>query len=324
MAQTLSRPTIAVRVDNDLFGGRAQDQGYSNGLMVTAMSPNLADYKNDPCLPRIGQLLNRHLDWLQPEGFEQLNMVVSVGQALYTPTDKEPSELIVHDRPYAAVLLASIGYNARRGSDLRSTHLRLGIVGPSARGYEVQDAWHKLIGVDRFNGWDNQLRDEPVVQLVHERMRRYTLPAVLSGASLQQDLIIHGGGALGNFATYANAGAEWRIGWRLPDDFGSTPLRPAGENTAPARQRSPNRGWAGHAFVTFDARVVAHDITLDGNTFRNSHSVDRRLAVADMGYGVAVTRGAWKLAFARYHRTREFNGQSERPVFGSFTISKAF
>jgi len=26
---------------------------------------------------------------------------------------------------------------------------------------------------------------------------------------------------------------------------------------------------------------------------------------------------------ARYHRTREFDGQAEKPVFGSFTISRA-
>ncbi|MQU09649.1 DUF2219 family protein, partial [Pseudomonas helleri] len=119
----MAPPTITVRVDNDLFGGRDQDQGYSNGMMVTAMSPNLIDYKDDPCLPRIAQRLNRYLDWLQPEGFEQLNMVVSFGQLLFTPDDKEPTHLIEHDRPYAAALLASIGYNARRGNDLRTTHL---------------------------------------------------------------------------------------------------------------------------------------------------------------------------------------------------------
>ena len=32
----------------------------------------------------------------------------------------------------------------------------------------------------------------------------------------------------------------------------------------------------------------------------------------------------WKFAFARYYRTREFDGQRSRPSFGSFTISRAF
>lgn len=315
------RPTVNVRIDNDLFGGKDQDQGYSNGILITAVSPNLLDYEDDPCLPRIARHLSRHLDWLSLGRFDQLNMVAGIGQALYTPDDKVPTDLIADDRPYAAALLVTVGYNARRGDRLRTSHLRLGMVGPSARGEEVQDGWHDLVGVDKFNGWDHQLRDEPVFQLVHERMRRYDLASQGIGNGLDQDVITHWGGALGNFGTHANIGAEWRIGWRLPDDFGSTPLRPAGENTAPPTHGSSDRGWAGHAFLTMDARWVLHDITLDGNTWKDSHSVDKRPFVADAGIGVAITRGRWKFALVRYLRTREFEGQKERPVYGSFTIS---
>ncbi len=61
---------------------------------------------------------------------------------------------------------------------------------------------------------------------------------------------------------------------------------------------------------------MIRDITLDGNTFRNSHSVDKRHVVAYGGYGVAVMYGRWKFAAARYHSTRV-----QRPapiaVFGS-------
>ncbi|HOI53191.1 MAG TPA: DUF2219 family protein, partial [Azonexus sp.] len=80
--------SLALRVDNDLFGGRGQDQGYSNGLQLTAVSPNIADYAGDPCLSAPARALNRYLDWLQPGAYEQRNMVVAVQQALYTPADK--------------------------------------------------------------------------------------------------------------------------------------------------------------------------------------------------------------------------------------------
>jgi hypothetical protein len=101
-------------------------------------------------------------------------------------------------------------------------------------------------------------------------------------------------------------------------------LRPAGENTAPTRSRSTVGPFGMHFFMTFDARWVLYDITLDGNTFRDSHSVDKKPLVADAGYGLALTKGRWKFALARYHRSREFEGQVEAPVFGSFTISRAF
>ena len=312
-------PAVNFRVDNDLFGG--QDQGYTNGAQLTFVSPNLKDYTDDPCLPWLARWANRRLERLQPGRFDQQNMVFSIAQKIYTPTDYTRRDLIRDDRPYAAVLLASFGYNARNDSQLTTTQLQLGVVGPAALGRQVQNAVHRITDSERFLGWDNQLHNEPVVRLVHERMRRWPRDADANANGWGWDAITHWGGALGNLSTHANAGGEVRFGWRLPDDFGSTPLRPAGENTAPpVRGRHP--GWSAHLFLTSDARWVLRDITLDGNTFRSSHSVDRKPLVGEVGYGVAVMRGRWKFALARYHGAREFEGQKERPVYGSFTISR--
>jgi lipid A 3-O-deacylase len=319
-----TRSAITLRVDNDMFGASGQDQGYTNGLQITATSPNLENYKNDPCLPAVAHAINSYLEWLQPAGFEQSNMVFSLGQSLFTPTNRYTRNLIQDDRPYAGVLLASIGYNARTGNYLRSSHLRFGVVGPAAMGFQVQNAWHKLIGIDRFQGWDNQLHNEPVFQLVHERMYRTGQDHDWETRTWGQDTILHWGGAVGNLASHLNVGAEWRFGWRLPDDFGSTPLRPAGENTAPPKSFRAQHEWRGHFFTTFDARVVGNNITLDGNTFKDSHSVKKRRFVADVGYGFVITKGLWKFAIARYHRTREFDTQKDLPVFGSMTVSKQF
>lgn len=312
-------PAINFRVDNDLLGGHKQDQGYTNGAMFTLVSPNLHDFTGDPCLPRLARWTNRHLERLHPGEFEQQNMIFSFGQGLYTPTDNTRRDLIEDDRPYAAVLMVNFGYNARNDNRLRTTQLALGMIGPSAQGKQVQDAVHSVLGDEKFMGWNNQLHDEPVFKLLHERMQRW--PAEGNASGWGWDAISHWGGAIGNLATYANAGGEVRFGWKLPDDFGSSPMRPAGENTAPTR-RGRSEGWSSHVFITSDARWVLRDITLDGNTFRNSHSVDKRALVGDIGYGVAVMRGKWKFALARYHRTREFDGQKETPVFGSFTVSR--
>lgn len=310
-------PTVNFRIDNDLFG--KQDQGYSNGVQLTLVSPNLVDYTNDPCLPRLARWINRRLNALTPEGFDQQNMVFTVGQAIFTPTDFTRSDLIVDDRPYAAALLVGFGYNARNGDHLRTTQLQVGIVGPSALGEQVQNEVHHILGDAPFEGWDNQLHDEPVFRIVHERMRRFSPDNGVWG----WDAITHYGGSLGNLATYANVGAEVRFGRHLPDDFGSTPLRPAGENTAPTHSRAVGGPLGIHMFLTVDGRWVLHDITLDGNTFRDSHSVDKKALVGEAGVGLALTKGRWKFALARYYRSREFEGQVEAPVFGSFTISRA-
>lgn len=313
-------PIVNLRVDNDVLGG--QDQGYSNGVQLTLVSPNLRDYTNDPCIPRLARWVNTHLGALQSKTFEQQNMIATFAQGIYTPTDFSRSDLIEDDRPYVAALLVGLGYNAREGDQLRTTQLQFGLVGPAALGKQAQDAVHQFTGSEKFRGWGNQLENEPVFRLIHERMRRFSSSNGAHGWGW--DTIAHYGGSFGNLATYLNAGAEFRFGANLPDDFGSTPLRPAGENTAPTREPQSQYVPGAHLFVTLDTRWVFHDITLDGNTFRDSHSVDKRHAVANIGYGVAFMRHRWKFALARYHGTREFDGQRETPVFGSFTISRAF
>lgn len=316
-----STGTVNLRVDNDLFGGVGQDQGYSNGFLLSWVSPNLVDLVDDPCLPRVVRSLNRYLALLQPDGFDEQNMTIGLGQVMYTPTDWMRSDLITNDRPFAGAVLLSMGYNARVGEVLRTSQLRVGMVGPAALARQTQNGWHRLIGVDPFNGWGHQLRNEPVIQLLHER--RYRVWREQTRGGWGWDFTPHWGGSLGNFATYANAGGELRLGLRLPDDFGTAPLRPAGENMSPVRVANGG-AWHGHLFVALDARWVLRDITLDGNTFTHSHSVDKRPVVVDLGYGLAMHQGKWRLALARYHRTREFRGQQHVPVYGTVTVGRAF
>ncbi|WP_347269049.1 lipid A-modifier LpxR family protein [Paracoccus sp. (in: a-proteobacteria)] len=50
----------------------------------------------------------------------------------------------------------------------------------------------------------------------------------------------------------------------------------------------------------------------------------KRPFVADVTYGVAMVHGRWRIALARYHRSREFHGQKEVPVYGTLTIGRRF
>src|SRR5699024_2209532 len=144
-ANTPSLPTsgtINLRLDNDALGGAGQDQGYTNGFLISWISPNLANRSDDPCLPRLVQHLNRYLAWLQPRGFDEHNVTMGIGQMMYTPSDPHPRELVANDRPYAGALMASIGYNARSGNRLRTSQLRVGVMGPASRAGKTQKAVH--------------------------------------------------------------------------------------------------------------------------------------------------------------------------------------
>jgi hypothetical protein len=136
------------------------------------------------------------------------------------------------------------------------------------------------------------------------------------------DVIAHGGASLGNLVTAANFGVEMRFGSWVPDNFGSAPLLPVAENAAPSLTRVRSNQPLVHAFLAMDVRYVAFDITLDGNTWRDSASVDRRDVAANLGVGIAAHWRGWKIAVAHYVQTKEFDNQQRDARLGSLTIRR--
>ena len=79
-----------------------------------------------------------------------------------------------------------------------------------------------------------------------------------------------------------------RIGDDLPNNYGPPRIRPS----LPGSDFFVNRdklGW--YLFAGFECRLVGRNIFLDGNTFSDSHSMDKRYLVGDFQTGVALTYG---------------------------------
>ena len=313
--------------ENDLFGNT--DRNYTNGVRASLVSPDLSDFHDEAgnSYPLIDRL-NRFLSPLHPDAprgeMPLLNLVASVGQLMFTPADRSRTTVDPDDRPYAGWLYIGLGYHARTNRKLNSVEFNLGVVGPAALARQTQNFFHELNGVEKFRGWDNQLRNEPGLRLVFEQKQRlfdYTLPV---GTNLKLDFISHWGASLGNIATYANIGGEWRIGYNLPEDFGTSTLKPGGDNSTPGRGDINTRPFQIQAFLAVDARAVLHSIFLDGNTFSNSHSVDKERYVADVAAGMAVVRGRWRLSYAHVYRTREFRTQEQSQKYGALSLSYSY
>ncbi len=315
--------TLNVYFENDLFG--ETDQNYTNGVRMSWVSPDTNSPRNVPLLPKWLDELNPQLHFFNhPDLPIEHNIVFSLGQLMYTPTSTERYDLVVDQRPYAGYLYGGIAYHTRSSDQLDIIELNIGIVGPDALGHETQDFIHDLRGFEKYNGWDNQLRNELGLQVIYEHKQKFRKRKI--AGSLAHDFIAHGGISLGNVATYLNFGGEYRIGWQLPDDFGTSAVRTGGDNSTPGqndyRRRTPNRLFHGlHAFFSMDARLVARDIFLDGNTFRDSHSVDKESAVADFSLGFSFLTGRWKVSFAHVFRTREFKQQPHHHKYGSLSLS---
>lgn len=317
--------SVTLYSENDkYFAGT--DQHYTNGFKLSFLTTDLRSFTSEP-VPKPVRVVARALGRVsQPDAAYKLGL--SLGQNIYTPINTTTTEFQPHDRPYAAWLYLGAAYQnyhpARpsAGGGTIPPHLDVfeitaGLVGPSALGRQVQNGFHDVIDVPHAEGWHHQLRNEPGLNLVFERKYRLSTPGARDGFGA--DVIPHGGFSLGNVFTYANVGCEVRAGWRLPADFGTNLIRPSGDSNSDVRPR-----WSAFVFGAIDARAVARDLTLDGNTFIDSPSVDKEHFVADLQAGVAIGIRRFQLTYSQAVRTREFEGQVKRSVFGSVSATLYF
>jgi hypothetical protein len=333
-AQQGPRWAAGVHFENDLFADT--DQQYTNGIKLTLVSPDLTSaFRDRSELPDWARKVIPWIPFIREKGAER-NLAFSIGQNIYTPQDTETSAPVLDDRPYAGWLYFATTFQTRDRQRQDTVDVQFGLIGPYSFAEQSQELVHRLRGIAVPKGWNNQLRTEPGIVLAYERVLRVMATGEPHG--LGTDLLPRFGGAVGNIATYANVGVQWRVGWNLPPDFGYSIIRPgdvtqvnalrdsvagnAGDAGTPPQARP--RGFSFYLFAGADGRLVARDIFLDGNTFRDSQSVDSKPFVADLMAGATLGYGDFKLSIANVLRTREFNGQPGDHRFGSLTISYAF
>jgi lipid A 3-O-deacylase len=315
--------TFSVYFENDLFADT--DQQYTNGVKLSWVSPEVSQYGSVDELPIWTRKFVEHMPFVHRTGpTQQRNVVLSVGQSIYTPQDISHGELIVNDRPYAGWLYVGAAFQNRNPRHMDDLELQIGVVGPLSLAEQAQTLVHEVRGLKRPRGWNNQLRTEPAFAVIYHRTRRFA-PAPL-WRHFGYDVIGYVGGALGTVYTYADVGMVLRVGWRLPGDFGSSVIRPGSDTSAPIEPGQParNRRFGVQLFASAEGRMVGRNLFLDGNTFGPSHSVDKKTYVADFSAGVSFVLGRSKLSFTKVLRTREFVGQPRTHRFGSIGLSVSF
>jgi hypothetical protein len=203
--------------------------------------------------------------------------------------------------------------------------MALGVVGPSSMAEQSQKTVHKIIDAKDPNGWDNQLRDEFGLLLTLEDTHRVLRKRP---GGLDCDFIFHFGGAAGNVAVYGATGFIMRLGVHIPHDYGISLIRPGRAATVPAARTEAGRYKNGKlglfGFAGAEGRGIVHNIFLDGNTFKDSHSVDKKPFVADLKLGMSLIWKNFQFTYTHVYRTREFEGQDDPQIFGSLTLSTHF
>ena len=293
---------FSVRWENDAFGGT--DANYTNGMSLALTRPG-------------GGILGGVWD-LFGDTVGRRYATYELGQLQFTPTDLDRTDPDPNDRPYVGFLYLGLTTYLQRPESLHGVKLFVGVVGPVSMSEAAQETAHHVLGDKKPLGWAYQLKNEPIVNLLYEYRHKFTLTP--RDTLISVDLIPMGGAMLGNFLIQAQVDAQLRIGYHLPGDFGTTSLRGIGYLPFPQDDVTTS-SWGIYAFAGYGANLVARNITLDGNSFAHSRSVDRRLFLPAAEFGGSFWTTSFQTTFSYIMWGKEFYGQPEREDFASILFT---
>lgn len=292
-------------VENDLFGQK--DRNYTSGVKLAFLTPKGAEPE-----------WARRLADLTPPFANDLDVrfEYELGQSLFTPEDLTRASPDPQDRPYAALLYGSLGLIA--DADERTfdaLQVLVGVVGPAAQGGETQRFIHHGLGAVIPQGWDTQIPDRVVASIRYQRAMRLIQS---DDEGVEYDLGPTFGFSLGNLQTAASAGATFRIGARLPRDFGPSRIAPSLPGSG---YFVPRAQWGWYVFGGVETRYVEYDVTIDERG-ANGAGVTRTPFGGEGQMGLALHFRDVRVAYTQVIRTKEFRELSDPySEFGALSIT---
>ncbi|HEY1797018.1 MAG TPA: lipid A deacylase LpxR family protein [Stellaceae bacterium] len=245
---------------------------------------------------------------------------VFAGQSIFTPKNLTLKPPDPKDRPYAGWAYGGISLMQETNKHmLENFEIDLGVVGPGSLAKQAQNDFHQFIGAQQAQGWSDQLQHEFGGMLSYERYWKWTL---FGDNSFGVDLIPEAGVTAGNVMTYGDVGGMLRIGKGLAADYGPVRVRPSLSGTDYFDINGLDNGHGWYFFVGTQGRAVGHNIFLDGNTFRESRSVPKKIFVGDAEAGFSILWNAsLRTDFMVMTRSEEFRGQKTPDEVGTASLS---
>jgi len=298
----------AVTIDNDSFLGN--DNGYSSGVYYSwydTPENNKAE---------IGSLA-RAMKWsLSDRGPATAEFSIkSIGQAIVTPDDitlvdppRPPDDL-----PYAGLLSYSDIWIKVYPRYAEKIGVTIGIVGEYSFAEHTQTFVHEITGSDEPEGWDTQLNDEIVFQFSRAQVWKSW-----TSSNGRSDILLGTNAALGTISSSVGLTAMYRYGRQLERNFATTLL----VSTRASNPLATESGW--YLFAGANARYLANQIFLDGNTFDNDgqESMEYDNEVIGVILGMAYSWQDFSLTFILSDlNVADDNLTDDYTQFGSLTFA---
>ena len=287
-----------LQFDNDLLVN--SDNGFSNAWSFQLHTP-VADSWGE--VDGFADYLKTIAAWLPGMTDDGLKyrMSFSLSQLIQTPDDLDTRDPIPNDVPYAGLLTGQFGFIAYNDDEFRGMALVLGVVGRPSMAEQFQNIVHHTTGTaDIAQGWDNQLKTEPLINVTFMGKRKFYRAG--KPANFSFDASINGDIELGNMVTAAGVRLETRFGSNMPGGFAPYP-DPIGRtmsydaSLAPAKTKESSI----YGTVGLDVTAIAHVITIDGNVIRDNpefvSDLEKEEFVSHVSLGFHYEKPTWGFHF---------------------------
>lgn len=296
--------------DNDFLNwrGKGTDDAYTNGtrLDVFYTKSHPSRFIVDRNMPTAGDSAINVFGW-------------GLMQVMFTPQDITQTAWQPNDYPYAGGLFAThslYSYNPRKKYSYQ-TELLLGVMGPASFAKEAQIFMHRLIHYKRPMGWDNQLGNDPLINI------GFTAEKQFAGYRHAVEVI---GGAQVYYGTLMNGVSVYpliRIGKMQPYFNGYLSQFGTAKQNGTAR-----RGHRLQAYFIIkpEAQLIFTNALLEGGMFSsNTHEVngkevankpanDLQQVVFSLNFGAVVSAGRFSISFIQNSSTAQMKGSYSHEV----------
>jgi hypothetical protein len=219
----------------------------------------------------------------------------------FTPRSIRRDSIYTGERPYASVFFIAgflISVDKEKQQRLTS-ELDLGVIGPLAKGAEMQKGIHYALNNIQPLGWQYQVDNDAVLNYTVNYEKGFLLTKYFDFTGMME-------ARAGTLYDDISVGATIRLGW----------MQPYFENLGLSKYHTINRKFQCYLFIREKVKAVGYNATMQGGLFNKNSvyiidkdDVNRVVGRADIGIVLAYKRVS--VEYTKVHITPEFyNGLS--------------
>jgi lipid A 3-O-deacylase len=265
--------------DNDSYLAQGSDRYYTAG--------NFGYFRHGLKVNDTSAMQNKVL------GFE-------FGQRIYNSQSGSIPDVRFVDRPFAGYLYIGANLNLlyKNESNLKLIS-QIGITGPNAYGYEIQNVIHKVFGFYQLQGWQYQVQNDFEINLSAEYNRLLYRTGVF-------DLTLNTTAALGNGYTGAGIGGMARLGTfnRLFNSISTASTVTNGNRAASLNDHEL------FFYYKPSFNYIAYNATIQGSLFNstrgpNEITLNREPFMFSNQIGASLVKDHWVVDLSAIIQTKE-------------------